>query len=128
MHARSDKEGTRASPREIVNLIFHASLYLLKGEVKEYTHIRRLRGHGYGGEGILFYLGQTQCLKARTHISCMCMYKASGVMFIYVLGMVCLRIGLLPIEPKTHRSRKLISKDSNRRGSQSPCILIFPFV
>jgi len=106
MHARSDKEGTRASPREIVNLILHASLYLLEGD----THIRRLRGHGYGGEGILFYLGQTQRPEARTCISFMC--KAGGVMFIYVLGKVCLRTGLLPIEPKTRRSRKLISKDS----------------
>ena len=70
MHAGLDKEviyeQKQGSPKEIINLILHAGIYLLEGETKKYTHIRichymGLRGQWLccGGEGI-FYLGQTR--------------------------------------------------------------------
>ena len=72
-------EARQANPREIVNLILHESLYLPEGEIKRYIRIRDCNVQLHiNGEG------------KQEHVSCICVYKAGGIMFVYILCKVCL--------------------------------------
>ena len=74
-------EARQANPREIVNLVLRESLYLPEGEIKRYIRIRirdcNVQVH-INGEG------------KQEHVSCIYVYKAGGIMFVYILYKVCL--------------------------------------
>ena len=72
-------EARQANPREIVNSILHESLYLPEGEIKRYICIRDYNVQVHvNGEG------------KQEHVSCICIYKAGDIMFVYILCKVCL--------------------------------------
>jgi len=72
-------EARQANPREIVNSILHESLYLPEGEIKRYICIRDYNVQVHvNGEG------------KQEHVSCICLYKAGDIMFVYILCKVCL--------------------------------------
>ena len=72
-------EARQANPREIVDSILHESLYLLEGEIKRYIRIRDCNVQVHiNGEG------------KQEHVSCIYVYKAGGIMFVYILCKVCL--------------------------------------
>ena len=72
-------EARQANPREIVNSVLHESLYLPEGEIKRYIRIRDCNVQVHiNGEG------------KQEHVPCICVYKAGGIIFVYILCKVCL--------------------------------------
>ena len=107
-------EARQANPREIVNSVLHESLYLPEGEIKRYIRIRDCNVQVHiNGEG------KQEHVYAYTRPAASCSYTYSAR---------CVCTGLLPIEPKTRRSRKLQQQGFYKKESQSPCILVFSFV
>ena len=107
-------EARQANPREIVNSILHENLYLLEGEIKRYIRI--------------CYCNCTSTVKESKNTYLVYAYTRPAASCSYTYSTRCVCTGLLPIEPETRRSRKLQQQRFYRRESQSPCILVFPFI